>query len=213
MGDSTSSPVRIGPILAGAIVLPNLVVIAMHLLARRLAAKPRVRLPIRNFAEVDDRLWRGGAPGADGYKALADHDVVTVIDLRAEEGLENHDTLLSQLGMRRVHIPLRDGQAPTEGQVGQFRRAVRESPGRVFLHCGAGVGRTGTMAASYLVGTGQATPRETLVRNLSMGPPSIEQLAFNARLGRGPRRPWAAVVAVSRLVDAPRRLWNRARTR
>lgn len=75
---------------------------------------------------------------------------------------------------------------------------------------GAGVGRTGAMAAGYLVRTGQATPSEALRRNLAVGPPSLEQVAFVADLdGHRVDRPPAPLVAVSRVLDAPRRLWSR----
>jgi protein tyrosine phosphatase (PTP) superfamily phosphohydrolase (DUF442 family) len=204
--------VRVALVLVAALLLPNLVITGIHmLLEKRETAKPAADVPIKNFAEVDSHLWRGAAPGADGLKALARHGVATVVDLRAEDDLTNYDALLSELGIKRVHIPLRDGQAPSQEQVSQFLRAVEESPGRVFVHCGAGVGRTGTMAASYLVSSGKATPEKAVERNLTVGPPSIEQLTFSARLGGGPRRPWAPVVALSRLADAPRRIWTRAR--
>ena len=79
----------------------------------------------------------------------------------------------------------------------------------MFLHCGAGVGRTGSMAAAYLVATGQASGIEATMRNLSVGPPSLEQIAFSVRLA-GDRAEHANVVlvSVSRLLDAPRRLWS-----
>lgn len=64
------------------------------------------------------------------------------------------------------------------------------------------------MAAAYLVATGQAAAGEALRRNLTVGPPSLEQVAFAARLDGGePARPPALVVAVSRALDAPRRIW------
>ncbi|WP_406215152.1 hypothetical protein [Streptomyces canus] len=44
----------------------------------------------------------------------------------------------------------------------------------MFVHCGAGVGRTGTMAAAYLVKTGEQS--SAVRRNLAVGPPSIEQI-------------------------------------
>jgi protein-tyrosine phosphatase len=112
--------------------------------------------------------------------------------------------------VRLVRIPIRDGQIPTQEKVDRFVEAVRSSSGRVFVHCGAGVGRTGAMAASYLVRVGKASPAEALRRNLAVGPPSLEQVAFVADLDAGHvARPSMPLVAVSRVLDAPRRLWSR----
>ena len=204
-------PVRV---LAGVVLfllVGNLAVLAAHMVAVRqaaAAAPAAVSMPIDNFAQIDDQVWRGAAPSAAGYAELARNGVVTVIDLRAEDYIHVDEPMLAGLGMQRVHIPLRDGQAPDTTQVEQFLTAVRQSGGRVFVHCGAGVGRTGTMAAAWLVASGEATPQEAVRRNLAVGPPSLEQLAFAARLRPDEiRRPPAAVVALSRLLDAPRRTW------
>ena len=197
----------------GMLLLPNLAVLAMHLLAQRSAAPPPVDVPVKNFAQVDDRLWRGAAPTPAGYEALARNGVVTVVDLRAEEDVHVDEDHLARLGINRVHLPLRDGQAPSEALVDEFLEVVERSGGRAFVHCGAGVGRTGTMSAAYLVSTGQATPAEALRRNLSVGPPSLEQLAFSAGLGPDQvRRPAPLMVAISRTLDAPRRIWVNLRS-
>jgi hypothetical protein len=58
------------------------------------------------------------------------------------------------------------------------------------------------------VGLAGASPVDALRDNLQVGPPSLEQIAFVARLTEGPRRPPGVVVAVSRVLDAPRRLWT-----
>ena len=77
------------------------------------------------------------------------------------------------------------------------------------MHCGAGVGHTGTMAAVYLVQSGEQSPGTAVRRNLAVGPPSIEQIYYGLSLGRGRlRQPPFPVVAVSRLLDAPRRMWS-----
>jgi protein-tyrosine phosphatase len=132
------------------------------------------------------------------------------VDLRAEEDLHVDEAYLASLGLRYVPVPVRDGQAPSSEEVDRFLQAVRETDGITFVHCGAGVGRTGTMAASYLVATGQATSKQALQRNLAVGPPSLEQVAFVAELdGSDVSRPSGALVAVSRVLDAPRRLWSR----
>ena len=194
-------------------LVPNLVIALMHRWARRANPGPAERIPVRNFAEVDERLWRGAAPTEDALEALAAEGVTTVVDLRAEDRLEANDALAQRLGISRAYLPVRDGQAPTRERVEDFLDVVAGSRGRVFVHCGAGVGRTGTMAAAYLVATGQATAHEAVERNLSVGPPSVEQLAFTALLGTGEvRRPPTTVVAFSRAVDGPRRLWARLRS-
>ncbi|HEX2040043.1 MAG TPA: dual specificity protein phosphatase family protein [Acidimicrobiales bacterium] len=198
--------------VATFLVAGNLAILGASAWAKEAAPGSDVETPegIRKFAVVDDRVWRGAAPGPEGYASLAERGVKTVVDLRAEEDLHVDEDHLSSLGLRYMHIPIRDGQAPTSEEVAQFLQAVRETDGITFVHCGAGVGRTGTMAGSYLVASGQATSKEALQRNLAVGPPSLEQVAFVADLdGTDVDRPPGAVVAVSRVLDAPRRLWFR----
>ena len=171
---------------------------------------PRSVQGVGNIAVVDAHVWRGADPSTTGYKELAAHGFDTIVDLRAVEGTHPPVELLDRLDMDLVRIPLRDGQAPTPSDVLQFLDVVGDARGRVFVHCGAGVGRTGTMAAAYLVKTGQASGLEALRRNLSVGPPSLEQIAFAAELSGGRvEQPNAVVTAVSRVLDGPRRLWVR----
>jgi protein-tyrosine phosphatase len=156
---------------------------------------------------VDDRVWRGAHPSDLGYQQLAENGVTTVVDLRSENDAPTSHGAAEAAGLEVVHLPVRDGQIPSRAEIESFLRAVGESEGTVYLHCGAGVGRTGAMAAAYLVATGQATPDQALRRNLAVGPPSLEQMAFVRGLGDGEMdRPGFMVVAVSRVLDAPRRL-------
>lgn len=165
---------------------------------------------ISNLTAVDSHLWRGGAPSEEGYRNLAAAGVTTVVDLRAEDGLEADVRLVSELGMRLVRIPIRDGQAPTSDKVAEFLAATRDAGGTVFVHCGAGVGRTGTMVGAYLVDGGEAGGTSAVRRNLAVGPPSLEQLAFVVGLEQGDvDRPNPLLTAVSRVLDAPRRIWTR----
>jgi protein-tyrosine phosphatase len=200
--------IRLAALVVGMFLVPNLAILGLHLLAQRNSVAAPVSLPIKNFTQVDGDLWRGAAPSRAGYEALAANGVTTVIDLRAEDDIEVDESFLATLGITRVHLPMRDGQAPSADLVSRFLGAVKDSGGRAFVHCGAGVGRTGTMSAAYLVATGQATPKEALRRNLSVGPPSLEQISFSAGLGHSTMtKPAPLMVAISRTLDAPRRIW------
>lgn len=194
-------------------VVGNLAIVGASAWAKQTTGSPAVEVPadvaaIHNFEAVDARLWRGGAPGRAGYEALAAAGVTTVVDLRAEHGLNVPTELLEELGIELVAIPMRDGQAPTPGQVERFLAAVAGSDGPVYVHCGAGVGRTGTMVAAYRVRNGQSAT-DAVRHNLAIGPPSLEQIAFAASLSSDSvHRTNGAVVALSRTLDAPRRTWK-----
>ena len=197
--------------LVAFLVVGNLLILGVSAVVKSAASGQELELAgVPNLHRVDDTVWRGAAPSPEGYESLADAGMRTVVDLRAEEDLDVDLDVLADLGIEWVHIPIRDGQAPSQDEVDEFLTAVDGANGPVYVHCGAGVGRTGTMAAAYLTATGQASGLSALRRNLSVGPPSLEQIAFAAGLeGARIERPNAAVVAFSRVLDAPRRLWSR----
>ena len=195
------------------LVAGNLLIFgAFQLLSRTVDAPAMPEITsIENLTQVDSRLWRGSAPSAAGYAGLASHGVKTIVDLRAED-LKVDEALINSLGMELVRIPMRDGQAPSSSDVQRFLATMNSSDGLVYLHCGAGVGRTGTMSAAYLVSSGQTSGIEAMKRNLAVGPPSLEQITFAAGLENGERaQSNVFFTAVSRLLDAPRRILVRVR--
>ncbi len=161
---------------------------------------------VKNFRVVDERVWRGGAPTDTGYRSLAEADAGAVVDLRAEDDISPPADWLESEGVEFVRMPIRDGQLPSEEQVARFIEVVRESDGPVFVHCGAGVGRSGAMVAAYLKVVGDADANERLSHNLSVGPPSLEQIVYAA--SDGTDRPNIAVTAASRVLDSPRRIFH-----
>lgn len=198
-------------VLIGLVVAGNLVILGASTWAKQ--TTPRLAVPqlsgVKNLEAVDAKLLRGAAPTEEGYRSLAAHGVKVVVDLRAEEGVESDAELVRSLGMRAVRLPVRDGQVPTTEEVRRFLGVTQETDGLVFVHCGAGVGRTGAMVGPYLVSTGQLNGAGAVRRNLRVGTPSLEQVTFVARLGSSDMaKPPLVVTALSRLIDAPRRIYH-----
>ncbi|MFE9437629.1 tyrosine-protein phosphatase [Streptomyces sp. NPDC006602] len=189
-------------------------ILGMSYLAREGTPAPagtRTVQGVHHFQRVDTegRLWRGAAPSPAGYRTLASMGITTVVDLRAEDLSAAQLAEPRQAGLDVVHMPIRDGQTPKPEQVRRFLDVVAQASGPVFVHCGAGVGRTGAMAAAYLVQTGERSSPSAVRTNLAVGPPSIEQIYYGLNLSPSKAdQPPLPVVVVSRLVDAPRRIWS-----
>lgn len=201
---------RIGVCLVIAIsviALVNLGIFVAHLVASRSAGRSLAVDGVPKFTVVDADLWRGAAPTSEGYRALAARGVRTVVDLRAEPDIEVPQHLLTELGLTRVALPIRDGQTPSATDVAKVLDLVARDGTPVFVHCGAGVGRTGAMVAAYRAARGDS--EWSIWRdNLAVGPPSLEQLAYVVSVQRQDSPP-LPVQLLSRLFDAPRRIATR----
>jgi atypical dual specificity phosphatase len=83
---------------------------------------------------------------------------------------------VNEAGLLLFHEPMEDMEAPTQDQIDRcisaIQRAVERNMG-VLVHCGAGLGRTGTILACYLVSQGQ-TAQNAIARIRRLRPGSIE---------------------------------------
>jgi uncharacterized protein (TIGR01244 family) len=108
---------------------------------------------VPNFHQVDEHLYRGAQPSAEGFRNLARLGIKTVIDLR-EPGDRAHteEKIVTADGMRYIHLPLNGYHAPSEDQITQLLGLLNNRDGGpVFIHCRRGADRTGTVVACYRI--------------------------------------------------------------
>jgi atypical dual specificity phosphatase len=83
---------------------------------------------------------------------------------------------VNDAGLLLLHEPMIDMAAPSQEQldrcISAIQRAVERNMG-VAVHCGAGLGRTGTVLACYLIAQGQ-TAQNAIARVRRLRPGSIE---------------------------------------
>ena len=108
------------------------------------------------FIHPERRMNQGGKleDYADDLAILRTAGVQGVVSLL---NLPGDEPVYQSAGFAFLCLPILDGYAPTNEQADCFVRFVDESRAKnaaVAVHCEAGLGRTGTMLAAYLISTG-----------------------------------------------------------
>jgi atypical dual specificity phosphatase len=131
-------------------------------------------IPLRYFDWMEpDRLAACVNPAAAGMTdTLREARIDVAVNLHERSVAE----LLAPLGIREVHIPVADMMPPSQAQLDEGVAAITSSLNdgqRVAVHCGAGLGRTGTLLAAYFVHQGMSAPA-AIAHVRSIRPGSVE---------------------------------------
>jgi len=137
---------------------------------------------LQNFSFlIDDVLAASAYPG--GCEDLTEdlreaaHEGITAIVTLTQERLTIAE--VEKRGMAYLHLPVPDFQPPRHAQIVafiSFVEKVKSEGGAVLVHCRAGIGRTGTMLAAWLIHEGMQ-PEEAIREVRRRRPGSIESAA------------------------------------
>ena len=106
---------------------------------------------------------------------LKDNGIEAIVSLTE---LPLHKTLIDEFGFEYKHIPVADLTSPTQEQIEEFVTFVNNlisSKKKIVVHSDAGIGRTGTMLACYLVNKGRSA-KNAITEVRKKRPGSIETM-------------------------------------
>src|SRR5215469_4637393 len=141
------------------------------------------------FIQLERRMAGGGALEMfdDELPVLYSAGVRAVVSLL---NIPRDASVYESAGFAFLCLPISNGGAPTVAQAGEFVRFVSEqrAAGRpVAVHCEAGLGRTGTLLATYLIAEGAnangAIKRVRLAREGAIE--SLQQIFFLEQYAKG----------------------------
>jgi len=117
---------------------------------------------------IEGRVGGMGRPRDEDAAWLREQGVTAIVSL-TESAPELDD-------IEVMHVPVPDMTSPTLDQVQEavdYMNRIVGAGGSVVAHCGAGMGRTGTVLAAYLVRHGM-TPELAIEAVRALRPGSIE---------------------------------------
>jgi atypical dual specificity phosphatase len=135
----------------------------------------RLVRPTTPFTWLEPGRVAGGRRPRDeaAFAALAERGIVLIVNLHRRP----HDTAtLARHGLRQLHLPTRDFTPPPPAHLAAGVAALDAALAAdeaAFVHCGAGLGRTGTLLACWLTRHGDS-PQGAIARVRAARPGSVD---------------------------------------
>lgn len=127
--------------------------------------------PLWKLSQVTPQLFLGGQHRRRGWRAMQARGITAIVNLRETKF---NDAAKGIGGERHLHLATVDNTPPT---VADLMRGVAfvddeiQRGGKVYIHCGVGVGRAPTLTAAFLMTTGLSA--EEALRQIKKARPFV----------------------------------------
>jgi dual specificity MAP kinase phosphatase len=113
--------------------------------------------PVWAYSRITPQLYVGGQHRKRGWGAMGKEGITAVVNMR-EAHLD--DAKRGVHGKNYLHLPTIDNTPPTLDDLERGAKFIHDEiakGGKVYVHCGVGVGRAPTQAAAYFIYIGMTT--------------------------------------------------------
>lgn len=135
---------------------------------------------IPNFQIVAPHLLRGGQADQDGLNWLAAHKADIELDLRGSDK-DNAWDVPTNYPMKRVNVAIEDFASPSYEQMEQVIKIIDDAAAEgktVYMHCKAGIGRTGVATACWKISHGMSADEALAAESINSYAGTLKQEAF-----------------------------------
>lgn len=140
-----------------------------------------LRYPVKAYQQpVSSQLTRGSRVDAQGVLDLKQKGFKGIVNLCAEQ--HDDQNAAKAAGMGYLNLKIIDNTPPTEDQMKQFLDFVGKNQ-PTYVHCEAGMGRTGVAVACYQMAYQGMSPQQALSEAKAHGCAMPDQQQFILKFG------------------------------
>lgn len=122
--------------------------------------------------KIDNQIYVSALPKTRDWPFLKEIGIKHVINLMMEP---HNNQFVETFGIKVFHVPVKNYSPPSMEQIEQVINFIEENRhDKILIHCWAGLGRTGTIVACYLIKHENMSADKAIKHIRNLRPGSVE---------------------------------------